>query len=85
MLPMKAERVEFQSTGLTHKTSSRPTSTIFPTTARWPRRLAPKGVQWIVLRDPISMSAKQIAQFVSVIGKNARPVQPLYGRRIQTE
>ena len=44
-----------------------------------------EGVQWIVLRDPISMSAKQIAQFVSILGKNARPVQPLHGRRIQAE
>jgi carbonic anhydrase len=44
-----------------------------------------EGVQWIVLRDPISMSAQQIAQFVSIIGKNARPVQPLHGRRVQEE
>jgi carbonic anhydrase len=44
-----------------------------------------EGVQWIVLRDPISMSAKQIAQFVSIIGENARPIQPLHGRQIQEE
>ena len=44
-----------------------------------------EGVQWIVLRDPISMSAQHIAQFASIIGKNARPVQPLHGRRIQEE
>ncbi len=44
-----------------------------------------EGVQWIVLRDPISMSVQQIAQFVSIIGHNARPVQPLHGRRIQEE
>lgn len=44
-----------------------------------------EGVQWIVLRDPISMSAKQIAQFVSIIGHNARPVQPLHGRGVQEE
>ena len=41
--------------------------------------------QWIVLRDPIMMSPRQIAQFVSIIGQNARPVQPLHGRRIQEE
>ena len=41
--------------------------------------------QWIVLRDPISMSPRQIAQSVSIIGQNARPVQPLNGRRIQEE
>ena len=44
-----------------------------------------EGVQWIVLRDPIAMSAQQLAQFVSVIGHNARPVQPLHGRGIQEE
>jgi carbonic anhydrase len=44
-----------------------------------------EGVHWIVLRDPISMSAQQIAQLVSIIGHNARPVQPLHGRRIQEE
>jgi len=44
-----------------------------------------EGVHWIVLRDPISMSPRQIAQFVSIIGQNARPVQPLNGRRIQEE
>ena len=44
-----------------------------------------EGVQWIVLRDPITMSAEQVAQFVAVIGHNARPVQPLHGRRIQEE
>jgi carbonic anhydrase len=44
-----------------------------------------EGVQWIVLRDPIVMSAKQVAQFVAVIGHNARPVQPLHGRRVLEE
>ena len=44
-----------------------------------------EGVQWIVFRDPIAMSAQQIAQFVSAFGSNARPVQPLHGRRIQEE
>ena len=44
-----------------------------------------EGVQWIVLRDPIAMSAQQIEQFVSVIGHNARPIQPLHGRRIREE
>lgn len=44
-----------------------------------------EGVQWIVLRDPIAMSAQQIAQFVSVIGHNATPVQPLHGRRVHEE
>jgi carbonic anhydrase len=44
-----------------------------------------EGVQWIVLRDPITMSTQQIAQFVSIIGQNARPVQLLHGRGVQEE
>lgn len=44
-----------------------------------------EGVHWIVLRDPISMSTQQIAQFTSIIGQNARSIQPLHGRRIQEE
>ena len=44
-----------------------------------------EGVHWIVLRDPISMSAQQVAQFISIIGRNARPVQLLHGRRVQEE
>lgn len=44
-----------------------------------------EGVQWIVLRDPISMSPQQIGQFTSIIGQNARPVQPSHGRRIQEQ
>ena len=44
-----------------------------------------EGVQWIVLRDTISMSAQQIAQFVSVVGHNARPIQPLHDRKIYEE
>jgi len=44
-----------------------------------------EGVQWIVLRDPITMSAQQVEQFVSVIGHNARQIQPLHGRQIREE
>lgn len=44
-----------------------------------------EGVQWIVLRDPITMSAEQIGRFVSVIGRNARPIHPLHGRRVREE
>jgi carbonic anhydrase len=44
-----------------------------------------EGVQWIVLRDPITMSAEQVAQFVSIVGRNARPIQPLHDRKIQVE
>jgi carbonic anhydrase len=44
-----------------------------------------EGVQWIVLRDTIAMSAQQIAQFISVVGHNARPIQPLHDRKISEE
>lgn len=41
-----------------------------------------EGVQWYVLQTPIEVSEAQIQQFVSVIGRNARPVQPLHGRMV---
>jgi carbonic anhydrase len=44
-----------------------------------------EGVQWIILRDTITMSAEQIAQFVSVIGHNARPIQSLHSRKVSKE
>lgn len=44
-----------------------------------------EGVQWIILRDPISMSTQQIAQLTSIIGQNARPIQPLHDRKIYKE
>jgi carbonic anhydrase len=44
-----------------------------------------EGVQWIILRDPITLAKEQIAKFVSVIGHNARPVQPLRGRKVLEE
>ncbi len=44
-----------------------------------------EGVQWIVLRDSIAMSANQIEQFATVIGNNARPAQPLHDRKVLEE
>ncbi len=44
-----------------------------------------EGVQWIVLRDTISMSPEQIAQFISVVGHNARPIQPIHDRKVYEE
>jgi len=41
-----------------------------------------EGVNWLVLMNPVEVSAKQIATFTSVIHKNVRPVQPLNGREI---
>jgi carbonic anhydrase len=44
-----------------------------------------EGVQWIILRDPITMSTQQISQFISVVGHNARPIQPIHDRKIHEE
>lgn len=41
-----------------------------------------EGVRWIVFRQPIELSADQIARFTDVYSDNARPVQPLNGRRV---
>lgn len=39
-------------------------------------------VQWIVMKDPIEVSRAQIDRFRSLIGENARPVQPLNDREV---
>ncbi|MCH7478599.1 MAG: carbonic anhydrase family protein [SAR324 cluster bacterium] len=41
-----------------------------------------EGVKWTVLKTPIEVSREQIGKFVSVIGENARPVQPINQRSI---
>jgi carbonic anhydrase len=42
-----------------------------------------EGVVWIVLRQPVSASAEQIALFRKMVGMNARPIQPVNGRLIK--
>jgi len=42
-----------------------------------------EGVVWIVLRQPVTASADQIALFRKMVGMNARPVQPVNGRLIK--
>jgi carbonic anhydrase len=44
-----------------------------------------EGVHWIVLKEPIAITASHIERFVSLIGHNARPVQPLNEREIDEE
>ncbi|OFX13924.1 MAG: hypothetical protein A2516_11875 [Alphaproteobacteria bacterium RIFOXYD12_FULL_60_8] len=39
-----------------------------------------EGVNWFVLKEPISMSAEQISRLTAVMGQNARPAQPRNGR-----
>ena len=41
-----------------------------------------EGVQWIILKTPIEVSKVQVERFVTTIGPNARPVQPLQHREI---
>ena len=41
-----------------------------------------EGVQWVVMRQPVSMSAEQIELFTRMYPMNARPVQQASGRRI---
>lgn len=42
-----------------------------------------EGVNWMVLKNPISLGAEQIKAFRRIFNANARPIQPLNGRVIQ--
>jgi carbonic anhydrase len=42
-----------------------------------------EGVRWFVLTTPLHISPKQVDRFVNVAKFNARPVQPLSGRKVQ--
>lgn len=44
-----------------------------------------EGVNWNVLKTPIEVSSEQIEKFKSVYSGNARPVQPLNRRVIETK
>ncbi|MFQ5583851.1 MAG: carbonic anhydrase family protein, partial [Calditrichia bacterium] len=41
-----------------------------------------EGVQWLVLKDSIEMSAAQIAAFAPILNHNNRPLQPVNARNI---
>ncbi len=41
-----------------------------------------EGVQWIVMRQPVSVSSAQIELFARLYPMNARPIQQVAGRRI---
>jgi carbonic anhydrase len=41
-----------------------------------------ENVEWLVFRDPISASGRQLETFARVLGPTSRPLQPLYGRRM---
>jgi carbonic anhydrase len=42
-----------------------------------------EGVTWFVLKQPSQVSADQVARFGQIYAMNARPVQPLNGRRVR--
>ncbi|MFD1773721.1 carbonic anhydrase [Paenibacillus rhizophilus] len=44
-----------------------------------------EGVQWIVLKQPVEWSEDQIAAFRNIFPHDNRPVQPLDGRKLETE
>jgi methyl-accepting chemotaxis protein len=39
-----------------------------------------EGVMWYMMQNPIEVSRAQVDKFLAVIGPDARPTQPLYGR-----
>jgi carbonic anhydrase len=41
-----------------------------------------EGVKWIVLKEPVQLSAEQIKAFGAVVWNNSRPVQALHGRKV---
>lgn len=41
-----------------------------------------EGVQWIVIKEPMHVTQQDVDQFVSIIGHNARPIQPIGNRQI---
>ena len=41
-----------------------------------------ESVTWIVIKDPVQMSAAQIKAFAAIVWNNNRPVQPLNGRTL---
>lgn len=42
-----------------------------------------EGVTWFVLQHPTGVSKEEVARFGKLYPKDARPVQPLYGREIK--
>ena len=43
-----------------------------------------EGVHWQVLKQPVEISARQLAAFKKLYAMNARPIQPLNGRAVDS-
>ncbi|HEB58444.1 MAG TPA: carbonic anhydrase family protein [Gammaproteobacteria bacterium] len=41
-----------------------------------------EGVNWMVLKSPVNVSAAQVKAFTDIFPKSVRPTQPLHGREI---
>ncbi|MBV7256423.1 carbonic anhydrase family protein [Pacificimonas sp. WHA3] len=41
-----------------------------------------EGVNWHVVKQPVTASASQLAAMTDIMGNNARPLQPLHGRLV---
>ena len=44
-----------------------------------------EGVSWLVMTEPLTVSAEQVGAFTAIFPGNARPVQPRHGRRLQSD
>lgn len=44
-----------------------------------------EGVNWVVLKETVTVSREQISRFKAIFGGNARPVQPIKERYIKEE
>ena len=42
-----------------------------------------EGVNWVVLKNTVDVSAAQVDAFTSIFHKSTRPVQPLNGRKLE--
>jgi carbonic anhydrase len=42
-----------------------------------------EGVTWLVMKQPLELSADQLARYKGMFSDNARPVQPLNGRTVR--
>lgn len=42
-----------------------------------------EGLTWYILKQPVSVSAKQIVTFAKIYPMNARPIQPTNGREVR--